>query len=78
MQVLPRNGAVYTCLCDDYHGMAQVQTNQMKATPAIYVPTLYDYNSHLIGCHRRHSAVGDKVWLARRAGLIIPPRRDLV
>ena len=77
MQVLPRNGAVYTCLCDDYHGMAQVQTNQMKATPAIYVPTLYDYNSHLIGCHRRHSAVGDKVWLARRAGLIIPPRRDL-
>ena len=76
MQVLPEM-AVYTRLCNDYRGMAQVQTNQMKATPAIYVPTLYDYNSHLIGCHRRHSAVGDKVWLARRAGLIIPPRRDL-
>ena len=64
MRRLPPNGAV--------------QTNQMKATPAIYVPTLYDYNSHLIGCHQRHSELGDKVWLARRAGLIIPPRRDLV
>ena len=68
MQVLPRNGAVYTRLCDDYRGTAQVQ---------FYVPAFYDYNSHLIGCHQRHSELGDKVWLARRAGLLIPPRRDL-
>jgi len=77
MQVLPRNGAVYTRLCNDYRGMAQVQTNQMKATPAICVPAIYDYNLHLIGCHRRHFSVDAKVWLARRAGVIIPPRRDL-
>ena len=53
MQRLQRNGAG--------------ATNQMKATPAIYVPGIYDYNPHLIGCHRRQSAVDAKVWLARRA-----------
>jgi len=47
--------------------MARVQTNQMKATPTIYVAASYGYNLHLIGCHRHHSAVDAKVWLARRA-----------
>jgi len=69
MQILPRNGAEYPRLCNDYRGMARVQTNQMKATPAIYVAASYGYNPHLIGCHRRHSAVDAKVWLARRAEL---------
>jgi len=36
-----------------YHGMARVQTNQMKATAAIYVLEIYGYNSHLIGWHPR-------------------------
>jgi len=53
MQRLQRNGAG--------------ATNQMKAASAIYVPAIYDYNPHLIGCHQRHSAVDAKVWLARRA-----------
>ena len=66
MQVITRNGAVYTRLCNNYRRMAGVQTNQMKATPAIYVPAIYDYNPHLIGCHRRHFVVDAKVWLARR------------
>ena len=67
MQAITRYGAVYTRLCNHFRGMTRVQTNQMKATPAIYVPAIYDYNPHLIGCHRRHSTVDAKVWLARRA-----------
>jgi len=44
--------------CNVYRRMARVQTNQMKATPPLfYVPVIYGYNSHLIGCRPRHSAV---------------------
>ena len=52
---LPRDGAVYIRKYNVYRGMARVQTNEMKATPAIYVPEIYEYNSHLIGCYPRHS-----------------------
>jgi len=52
---LPRDGAVYTRKYNVYRGMARVQTNEMKATPAIYVPEINEYNSHLIGCYPRHS-----------------------
>ena len=72
MQVLPRNGAIYTRLHNDYCGMARVQTDQMKATPTIYMPAIYDYNPHLIGCHWRHSTVDAKVWLARARELLSP------
>ena len=34
-----------------------MQTNGMQGTPAIYVPEIYGYNSHLIVGYRRHSAV---------------------
>ena len=39
--------------------MARMQTNVMKAMPAIcYVPAIYyDYSSNLIGWHLRYSAV---------------------
>ena len=41
-----------------YCEMARMQTNVMKATPAIcYVPAIYDYSSNLIGWHPCYSAV---------------------
>jgi len=42
--------------------MALVQSSQLKATAAIYVPGSYDYNTH-----RRHSAVNAQLELATRA-----------
>ena len=44
-------------LMQAYRGMAWVQTNQMEATPAIYVPAIFNYNSHLIGFRPRHTPV---------------------
>ena len=34
-------------LCNVYHGMVQGQTNQMKATPVIYMHVIYSYNSRV-------------------------------
>jgi len=66
-------------LMQRYRRMARLQTNEMKATPAIYVPVNYGYNSHLIGWHWRHSALNAQTlakiaWLdsCARAGLLLP------
>ena len=65
-------------LMQRYRRMAGLQTREMKATPAIYVPVIYGYNSHLIGWHRRHSALNAQTlakiaWLdsCARAGLLL-------
>jgi len=40
---------------------------QMKATPEIYVPVIYSYNSHLIGWHRHLSMVNARLQPTTRA-----------
>jgi len=71
---------VYTRLCNDYSGMRGCNQSNESYTRDLRA-AIYDYNPHLVVCHRRHSVVDAKVWLARRAWVlfnIIPPGETLM